>query len=493
MRRVLAAVFLATAAAAVALAQETPSLPAPDRILLTDSLGRLVSVPASSLPARLRPPPGMAVERQAPRPGKGAKQPGEVSQRIEAARAGSRGFQLFPAVQAKLMSYLASQDEFGNTAIAPGALVSFFPLEPIVQEGKYRLSEIGLRYTLDQVLTGSGISDPMSGASGFAYYDLKSQSKWTVFDDPAAGTAGWISAQINAKAGLNAAGKTQGAAGNLGTLTDPTGVTSSRNGFRIPELAWQQSLRGGEIVLLGGVVNQSNYLDANTYANTGRGQFLNSALINSMVLPLPSFNFGVNLQWQPSVNWYALLGASAGNASAGQTPWTNFSWEDWSVGTEIGFAPDDVLGLGPGVYRIQPFLARAGGPIQGGLGFNLQQKLGRDSPFAWFGRFGVGGSQVTGASTQVGTGFVMSGPLAHLGLVPRLTNDLVGIGFVWSQPSATTKTVYHRNEYVLETFYTLQFAPTSRLQPDLQVVWNPAFNPDSGPSLVFQFQYILTW
>ena len=45
------------------------------------------------------------------------------------------------------------------------------------------------------------------------------------------------------------------------------------------------------------------------------------------------------------------------------------------------------------------------------------------------------------------------------------TNDYAGIGFVWSQPSATSKTVYHRDEYVAETFYTLQLSPMSRLQP----------------------------
>ncbi len=32
-----------------------------------------------------------------------------------------------------------------------------------------------------------------------------------------------------------------------------------------------------------------------------------------------------------------------------------------------------------------------------------------------------------------------------------------------------------------------------RLQPDLQVVWNAAFNPDPGPSTVFQMQMILAW
>ena len=112
----------------------------------------------------------------------------------------------------------------------------------------------------------------------------------------------------------------------------------------------------------------------------------------------------------------------------------------------------------------------------------------------WFGRFGVGGSQVSGgASTQIGTGFVMEGPLEYLGLVPRLTNDYTGIAFVWSQPSATSKTAYHRNEYVAETFYTLQLSPMMRLQPDLQIVWNPAFNPDPGPFTIVQTQFILAW
>ena len=68
-----------------------------------------------------------------------------------------------------------------------------------------------------------------------------------------------------------------------------------------------------------------------------------------------------------------------------------------------------------------------------------------------------------------------------------------GVGFVWSQPSATTQTVYHRNEYVAEAFYTLQLSPMSRFEPDFQLVWNPVFNPDSGPFTVVQAQFILEW
>ncbi len=466
--------------------------PQPGDVILVDSLGHAVGVSPNKLSPKLLPPADVGIERQIPRPAAGSHLPPSLLERMNSGR--ERTFTLFPSVSPALEPYLAAQDELGNTAIRPGPLVDLMPLEPWVQGAKYWLGARGLRYTVDQTFTYTGVPDTPSGSPNLGYYTLKLYAKWAVYVSPESGTAGWLSTQINAKEGLGGAGKNQGAQGNIGMLTDPQGTISKRNGFRVPELAWQQAFARGSFVALAGVVSQGNYLDVNTYANSGRGQFLNSALINSMVVPLPGFNFAVNLQWQPAAEFYVMTGATAGNASAGQTPWTNFSWQNWSVVSEIGFAPHDFFGLGPGVYRVQPFLAQASGPTQGGIGFNFQQQLGRRSPFAWFGRFGVGGSQVSaGASTQVGTGFVMEGPLEHLGLVSKLTNDYAGVGFVWSQPSATSKTVYHHDEYVAETFYTLQLAPMLRLQPDLQLVWNPAFNPDPGPFTVVQAQFILSW
>jgi carbohydrate-selective porin OprB len=88
---------------------------------------------------------------------------------------------------------------------------------------------------------------------------------------------------------------------------------------------------------------------------------------------------------------------------------------------------------------------------------------------------------------------VVAAPLKHGGLVPRLSNDLLGLSFVWSQSSATTPTFYHENEYALETFYALQLTPTIKLQPDLQIVWNPAFSPQPGPAIVWQLQLNIAW
>ena len=338
------------------------------------------------------------------------------------------------------------------------------------------------------------MNDTVQGDNNLGNYNLDLPLKWTVFDASSAGTAGWLSAQIEYQTRHRAAIKGQTAQTNIGSLTNPTGFWSTHCGFRVSELAWQQSFLAGQVVVLAGVVNQGNYIDANIYANSGRGQFINSALINSMVLPLPAYNYGLNLQWQPSNDWYTMLGYSVGNASAGESPSTNFSWRQLVAGVGGRLCSGRFPRPGSGGVSHSAVPGANGGPVQGGLSFNLQQQLGHHSPFGWFGRFGFGGSQVSGgAKAEVGTGFVMQAPLKYAGWVPQLSNDLLGVGFVWSQPSATTKTVYHNNEYVLETFYTLQLSPTSQLQPDLQIVWNPAFNPDPGPAVVFQFQFLLKW
>jgi porin len=493
-RAAVLTVALLITAPCVQAGEAAVDAPASGDVLLLDNLGRAVPTPVDSLHEGLRPRSQSELEHQTPPPQKGSKAPEEVRKKLETMREGLPAFEWFPAVPPHLEPYLYSQDELGNTIARPGPLIDFFPLEPVVQEVKSWASRRGLRYSLAQAFTYSGMSDVMQGDSQLGNYNLDLQARWGVFDWRGGGTAGWISTEIQYQAALGGGESGQSVAANIGSLTNPLQFHSSHSGWRVPELAWQQSFDSGRVVALAGVVDQGNYLDVNSYANSGRGQFMNSALVNSMVLPLPSYNYGLNLQWQPAHDWYGMVGYSVGNAGPGDSPGTNFSWQAWSLEWEVGWAPDDAFGLGRGVYRIQPFLARTQGPVQGGLSFNFEQQLGRNSPFGWFGRFGFGGSQVSGgAKAQIGTGLVMNAPLKRLGWVPRLSNDLLGAGFVWSQPSATTQTVHHDNEYVFETFYTLQLTPASILQPDLQVVWNPAFNPDPGPAVVFQLQLVLKW
>ena len=501
MNRNLAIVLaIAAKCSASAVATEATNT-APAGVILISPLGRAVTMATNDVPAGFLPPADVGINAQLPTPARGYTVPNIIRERQEDLRAGQKEFSFFPDSQPLLMPYLGAQDEYGNTAIRPGPVFPSTPLDIAVQQGKYWFSEGGFRYSFAQSLTWVSLTDVMQGDNTLGFYTLSFGSKWNVFDAPAAGSAGWISSQISAKTGLGASGDTQSAQRNLGSATDPTGIWSSVNGFRIPELAWQESLRDGEVVVVAGMVNQANYLDGNAYANSGRGQFLNSALINSMIVPLAAYNFGANLQWQPADEWYSMLGYSVGNGQAGVVPWTDFTWSNWLLVGEVGYAPKDFLGMGPGVYRVQPFVGQPeGASAQGGFGLNFQQQLGRQSPFAWFGRFGSGGSgrfqsetTTTASGSQLGTGFAMKGPLEYIGLCPSRANDGAGIGFVWSHPTTTEVTPYHANEHVLEAGYVLQLTPTAKIQPDFQVVWNPIANPSAGPAMVFQLQLDLAW
>jgi porin len=478
-----------------------PTNPAPAVVVLTGPLGETVTVSTNAVPHGLLPPDRIGLKSQVPTPARGTSVAEPVERRQEESREGREAPRFFPPYQLRLMPYLSSQDQIGNTAIKPGPLIPSTPLDVAVQQAKYWLSEIGLTYSLQQTLTWVSMSDVMQGDKTLSFYTMSWKTRLAIYDAPEAGAAGWLSTRVYAQTGLNAAGSTQSAARNLGTASDPTGIWSSVDGFRIPELAWQQSLRDGEIVVVAGMVQQSQYLDANSYANSGRGQFLNSALINSMVVPLTAYTYGLNLQWQPLDEWYGMIGSSAGQGHGGLAPWTDFAWNTWNVVAEFGYAPRDFLGLGPGVYRVQPFVGQADGDsTTAGFGLNFQQQLGPKGPFGWFGRYGRGGSERFQSDTtrnedgaQVGTGFIMRGPLEYAGLLSSRGRDAAGVGFIWTHPTAKDQPLYHRDEYGIELGYVLQLTPTMKLQPDLQVVWNRAHNPDAAPATVFQLQLDVDW
>ncbi|MFO1461948.1 MAG: carbohydrate porin [Verrucomicrobiota bacterium] len=441
--------------------------------------------------ASLTGAPGNPQRPQIPSPPRGAPQADEVRQRISDSKSGREWFPSTPPV---LPAYLANIDEFGNTALQPGALFNLAPVSSALQSAKMELSEAGLRYNFYQSVTIASVSGPTYGGNALQYYTATYLGKWAVSENPSWGTASWLSTEFNAQRGLSSQSRSQSLQGSLGSVVNPNATVFGPNGLWVSELAWQQSLMGGDLVVLAGQLDQSNYIDSNLYANNSQGQFLNSAFVNSEVLPITYNNLGMNLQYQPGTNGYVLLGIGANSQSAGQSPFTQLGFRGVSYLLEFGWTPGDVLGLGAGVYRLQPFVATVGGVTQAGVGVNLQQRLGKQSPFGWFGRFGVGGTAVTvnGASAEVASGVLLQAPLQGAGLCPGRSNDSLGMGFVWSRPSNAGNNVSNNNEYGLEGVYVLQLTPLITLEPDLQVLWNPATAPGAQRNIVFQLELNLT-
>jgi hypothetical protein len=478
--------------AGVASAADAPKSTTSTNLLLIDRFGKPILRSTNEVPASLQPPPSVGLGQQVPSTPKGAQMPEPVRERVAESKIGRQWFPTTPPV---LMPYLAGIDEFGNTAFQPGAVFPIDPQSLPAVRGKYALSELGLRYQLWQSFTMVSMNHVAEGSSALQYYTATFQGKWAITEVPDEGHAAWLSTEANAQLGLSPSSRTQSPQGNLGTIVNPLATVFGPNGFWMSELAWQESLAGGKVVFLAGLVDQSNYLDANTYANNSQGQFLNSALVNSQVLPFPFNNLGLNLQWQPSELWYLLFGTGANNQLAGNSPFSNLSFDNWSYLLELGFTFNDVLGLGPGNYRLQPFLATVDAHTQAGIGLNVGQQLGTNSPLAYFGRFGVGGTQVAlgGASAQIATGLALQAPLKEVGLFPKLSNDYLAAGFIWSRASSLIQRVAHQNEYGFETTYVLQLTPLTSIQPDLQVVWDPAGNPNASANVIFQLQLNLTW
>ena len=485
------ACLLPAALAACAVPARTPSSTRTQReqtFVYPDAMGRPVAEHSPGLPGTFAPPERV---EQVPRARRGIKAP---DTRLERLRADLVGIEWFSSKQPGLAPYLSSLDELGNTAVVPGAPIAEDPLSRLLQDAKYRLSSGGFHYTMEHALEYARLTQIRPDERNLGYYTFDFHAKQTVFTSPE--IAGCLSTEVVGGAGLGARSRRTSPSASLGSITNPAASLSPVNGVAVSELAWQQSFAHGRLVALVGSLDQTNYLDTNAYANSPFGQFANSALANSQVLPLTAGNLGASLQWQPLDDAYLMLGAGGNRTPAGGAPWDHLGAGDMSYVLEMGHVPDDALGIGPGAYRLQPFLATVHGTTQGGLALNLNQQLGHGSPVGWFGRFGVGGpvaTSVGGASAQVATGVVLQHPLRLAHLLAETTTDFLGAGFVWSQPAADLRPAANFHEYGAEVVYAFQVTATTFIKPDLQVVWNPASNRHVDNSVVVQIPLVAAW
>jgi len=350
-------------------AAQTPGVTPPGsatnstHLLLIDRFGNTSTASTNEVSPSLYPSAPTGLRNQIPHTPAGTPQPEAFRQRIIESKTGRAWFPPTPPV---LMPYLAGPDEQGNTDFQPGALLSNDPLSRYPQALKYWLSDLGIRYSFHQCLTMLSMTDTATGSSALEYYSAGLSGKWAISEAPSDGRASWLSYQADIQLGLSPSSRSQLPQSNLGVIASPNANIYGPNGIWIQELAWQQSLLDGKLVFLAGQVNQGNYLDGNTYAGNSYGQFLNFAFCKDAVLPLPYNNLGLNLQYQPNADWYVMFGTGALNQGAGQSPFDNVGLQNWSYLFEFGLTPSDVFGLGPGAYRLQPFLATVDGLTQAG-------------------------------------------------------------------------------------------------------------------------------
>ena len=403
------------------------------------------------------------------------------------------GFSLLPKTQPTLMPYLATVNLYGDSCTVDGALVTGDPLSAAAQSVKTALAQYGVNYAIWQAYDFVAMSGTLGDTKDVLnYYSFNSYLTWNMFQtDELGGSAGWLTMGGSAGTGFGYDGNEQTAQGNMGTLGFPLGTDVGQAAY-LYQLAWQQSFMGGQVVVTAGLVDPEMYMDLNTYANNQFNQLMNYEFINPATLPWSYNALGVVVQWQP-VNWfYAMFASIANNTAYGASPVQDISSDDWTNTFELGLIGEDVLGLGPGTLRVLPFFGTSKGETGTGIAINLEQKLSKSSPLGMFMRAGFTNDAlgaVQGGKSSFASGLVLNGP-SESPLLKTQQAYLAG-GFYWLE--APYPTTAHENEYGFELTYVLQLTETLTLQPDIQVILDPANNPTTDSVLMFTMQLTYTW
>lgn len=402
---------------------------------------------------------------------------------------------LFPANQPPMGKSLATIDQFGNTAIQPGAILKKGPITDLNQKIKYYLSNYGFDYSLHMAHVLASMDNRVAGTPSFQQYATSVlEFRWNLLKTGCDGT--WLNFEMDSSYGLGERSKRQASLQNAtGTAANPNNGVFSPNGSYVVELALMQSFNKGQGVFIFGMVDRTNYFDTNAYSNTEYGQFMNTALCNSMVLPLSFSNLGGILQYQLNDAWYMMFSIESTNTQMSHDPFNNLSMDDVSYLAEFGWSDPHALGLGRGTYRIQPFLATVEGETQPGIGLNFTQDLG-NSPWAIFGRLGVGGNKVTtlrGAQAQFAGGVALKRPLALLGILSENSNNFLGVSGIWTKTPGPSQAAGGRDETGIEITYSIQVSPSVIIQPDFQIFFNPANNSSQNVASIFQLQVSSSW
>lgn len=190
--------------------------------------------------------------------------------------------------------------------------------------------------------------------------------------------------------------------------------------------AWYQRLfktgDEGSLSLTGGLIDATDYLDQNAYANDEYNQFMNEALVNSTGTAFPSYDLGGALQWSTrNVGVKGVLMNVNGNDDG-----NNY----WFMGMELAYAVDTTVGKGN--YRI--IVDATSKEFSNPAGTRLERRaailLSFDQEFGEI----FGGFLRLGSQTQDGAvdfGAVYSGGVNISGKLWRRPKDNLGIGYAY--------------------------------------------------------------
>lgn len=424
----------------------------------------------------------------------------EQSRRLAVATDGIRSlgrWQFFPSSAPHFMPYLDSVFVPGNTCAEPCTFVTDDALSTSAQKVKNLLSSVGLQYSAVASFNYARIAPSLHGKrNNFSAFNFQTAGKWFLAKTRDNAHSLFLSFEADLGLGVNFSQRRGGVQNSLGSLSRPQGSLRGGKGVFLPELALGLSMFDGKWVGMIGTLDVSNYLDQNAYAASWHGNLTNSAFGSNPCLPLEWGNWGYMTAWQPIEGFYAMYATTGCNGGINRNPFNYIDSDYWVHVGELGFIFDDVLGMGPGTYRLQYSVTCNDGVSGDGVACNIQQQLGQHSRLGFFTRCGYmdnDASSVTGVRAAATAGLVLQAPFTSSGWGSQSNNDQIGFGFLWQRAAASERPYAHKDEYGLELTAVVQLTPTFYLQPDIQYIFNPVHAESRDHAVVFQLQGVFSF
>jgi porin len=254
------------------------------------------------------------------------------------------------------------------------------------------------------------------------------------------------------------------------------GPPFSNQGWRTTNLYWRQRFAKGRFAVLAGFLDATDYVDVYALASPWTG-FTNLAFSTgsaSIALPNDAL-LGIAAAGMLTDNLYAIAGFGDANGDP-KDPFEGFEtfFEDheYFKSFEIGWTDSQEQLVSDNVHLTFWHIDErdeAGTPSGWGLNFSASKLLGeRWMPFLRAGWANDGGSLL---DRSVSAGFSYQAVRGR---------DLLGVAFNWGRPNKDSFGPGLDDQWTFEVFYRWQVLRELAVTPSLQLLIDPALNPDES-------------
>jgi len=333
-----------------------------------------------------------------------------------------------------------------------------------------------INFTVDYSATGIAATNTLNNEDRFAGGVVRFFGQWDLLgrDSGNTGSFIWKIEHRHKYTSIPPSG-TANEIGYAGIISP----TFSDIGTRLTNLYWKQNLKQGNVEIVAGFIDTTDWLDLYALASPWTG-FTNFALATgSATIPTPDdATLGAYFNAMLNKNLYLIVGFADANADS-TDPFNGFdTFKDGEFfkSIELGLVTSrDRFYLDNMHITLWQVDEREAAGVNSGSGITFSYSQSFDEKWMPFLRGGYAndGGSLLQKSLSTGLGY-------HWGK----NNSLLGLGLNWGEPNEGTFGPGLNDQYTIVLFARLQVTQGFQLTPDIQYIRNPALNPTADESWV---------